>query len=84
MARETTAREMLASNFMEALLRAALILGDKRQTPPVREICILSMDTNAPNHRLCARCRIFMEPISKAPPEARVRIVYPESSRVVS
>ena len=77
-------REMTASNFMEALLRAALILGDRRRESPVNEIRILSMETQGPRRQLHARCRITMEPVASAPPSERIQIVYPETSQRVS
>lgn len=80
-ARDAASKELMASNFMEALLRAALILGDRRRFPPVNEIYILSVDARTPNRQPRAQCRIIMEPAAHVPPNERVRIVYPERSR---
>ena len=77
-------REMAVSNFMEALLRAALILGDRSKEPPVKEIRILSFDAHGPGRQLHTRCRIIMEPLSQTSHGERLQIVYPESARRVS
>lgn len=77
-------REMKASNFMEALLQAALIMGDRRREQPVNEIRILACETRGTSRQLRPQCRITMEPISQVPPSERVQIVYPESSRRIS
>lgn len=81
-----------ASNFLEALLRAALILGDLRRATPVREITISSMQKWDSGHRVQTRCRITMEydPVHRCLPGERaanpmegerVLIVYPEWAR---
>ena len=77
-------REMTASNFMEALLQAALILGDRRREHPVNEIRILACEAQGSKRQLRLRCRITMEPISRVPPSERMQIVYPERIHRVS
>ncbi len=77
-------REMMASNFMEALLRAALIMADRRREQPVNEIRIVACETRGACRQLRPRCRITMEPISQVPPSERVQIVYPETNQSAS
>ena len=71
-------REMKASNFMEALLQAALLLSHHGQASP-REIQLLSRDEHAPESPLRIRCRIVMEDGDPHAPGARVRIVFPDA-----
>lgn len=70
--------ELYASNFMEALLRAALLLSDRGQAAP-REIQLLSRDECAPGRPLRTRCRIRMEDGDPHATEACVRIVFPDA-----
>lgn len=77
-------REVSASNFMEALLRAALILGDRRREQPINEIRILSCEMRGSTRQLHAQCRITMEPVSHVPPNERIQIIYPETSHPLS
>lgn len=78
-----------ASNYLEALLRAALILGDLHRTASVREVTISSMEKWDSGHRVQTRCRITVEcdPVRRRPrgeqvensaENERVLIVYPE------
>lgn len=71
--------ELYASNFMEALLRAVLLLSD-RDGQPCGAIDILSRAGSDPQRGLRVRCRITPEP-DAPPPDARIRIVYPEASK---
>ena len=74
--------EVIASNYMEALLRAALILGERGRKPRVDEIRIASFCMQGAQRKLLPRCRITVE--ADAVPDAvtaRLLILYPESGK---
>lgn len=50
--------ELVENNYMEALLRAALLLGDLHRTVPVHEITISSFMICKHIRKLYPRCRI--------------------------
>lgn len=51
-------RELTENNYMEALLRAALLLGDLHRPIPVREITISGFLIHNHVRRLYPRCKI--------------------------
>ena len=53
-------KELVEKNYMEALLRAALLLGDLHRDAPVREIIISGFSMCG--RRLHQRCRIIGQP----------------------
>lgn len=54
-------KELLESNYMAALLRAALLLGDLHHTPPVRGITISAFQIRGHTRHLYLRCRIIVQ-----------------------
>lgn len=69
--------ELSASNFMEALLRAALILSERSERF-TDEIWIFSCTEEGAGRRRRARCRIAPEPCGLPPSGDHIEIVYPE------
>ena len=51
-------KELQSDNYMEALLRASLLLGDLHRTIPVYEITIAAFDSSEQSRRLYPRCEI--------------------------
>ena len=51
-------KELMEGNYMEALLRAAVLLGDLHRTVPVREITISGFVIRNHVRQLYPRCRI--------------------------
>ena len=49
-------KELQSDNYMEALLRASLLLGDLHRTIPVYEITIAAFDSSEQSRRLYPRC----------------------------
>ena len=74
--------EVIASNYMEALLRAALILGERGREPRVDEIRISSFCMQGAQRQLQPRCKITVEAgaVPNAMP-ARLLILYPEAGK---
>lgn len=56
-------KEIRESNYMEALLRAALLLGDFRRPVPVHEITISGFQVQNHVRKLYPRCRIIVQPV---------------------
>ena len=54
-------KELMEGNYMEALLRAALLLGDLHRTVPVREITISGFLIRNHVRKLYPRCRIVAQ-----------------------
>ena len=74
--------EVIASNYMEALLRAALILGERGREPRVEEIRISSFCMRGEHRRLRHKCKITVE--ADARPDAsavQLLILYPEAAK---
>ena len=74
--------EVIASNYMEALLRAALILGERGRDPRVEEIRISSFCMRGAQRLLRARCKITVT-AGGGPnaPAAPLLILYPEAGK---
>ena len=51
-------KELLTDNYMEALLRAAILLGDLHRTVPVHEISISGFMIHDNVRKLYPRCKI--------------------------
>ena len=56
-------RELTENNYMEALLRAALLLGDLHRTVPVHEITISGFAVRDHARKMYPRCRIVARPV---------------------
>ena len=54
-------KELMEGNYMEALLRATLLLGDLHRTVPVREITISGFVIRNHFRKLYPRCRIVAQ-----------------------
>jgi len=54
-------KELMENNYMEALLRAALLLGDLHRTVPVHEITISGFMVGNRVRKLYPRCRIVAQ-----------------------
>ena len=52
-------KEIQSGNYMEALLRASLLLGDLHRTVPVQEITIAEFDSSGHSRHLYPKCRII-------------------------
>ena len=75
--------EVIASNYMEALLRAALILGERGREPRVKEIQISSFCIGGTRRKLHPRCKITVETDVEAnAPAAQLLIIYPEAAEI--
>ena len=71
--------ELIASNYMEALLRAALILGERGRAPRVEEIRISSFSMRGAHRQLRQKCKISVE--TGGAPAAQLLILYPEAGK---
>lgn len=69
-------KELVEGSYMEALLRAAVLLGDLHRTVPVREITISGFLVQNRVRRLCSRCKIVSAEQSDQSGEAYL-ILYP-------
>lgn len=54
-------KELTENNYMEALLRAAILLGDLHRTVPVREITISGFMIRDNVRKLYPRCKIVAQ-----------------------
>ena len=79
-------KELMEGNYMEALLRAAILLGDLHRTVPVREITISGFLIQNNVRKLYPRCKIVAQneqnayPVSTvipSPPAEDYLILYP-------
>lgn len=79
-------KELMEGNYMEALLRAALLLGDLHRTVPVHEITISGFMVRNQVRKLYPRCRIVArtehsyypaETVLPDPPGVDYLILYP-------
>jgi len=86
-------KERMEGNYMEALLRAAILLGDLHRTVPVREITISGFLIRNHIRKLYPRCKIVAQneqpsyPVSTViPPMPAVDylILYPIRNRTHS
>ena len=74
--------EVIASNYMEALLRAALILGERKRTPRVNEIRISAFCMRGAKRELLPKCKISLEAdAGPDTPAAQLLILYPEARK---
>ena len=74
--------EVIASNYMEALLRAALILGERGRDPRVEEIRISSFCMRGAQRQLHPKCKITVEAgIDPSASAARLLILFPEAGK---
>ena len=75
-------REVITSNYMEALLRAALILGERGREPRVEQILISSFCIQGAQRQLHSKCKITLEACAgfSATPE-QLLILYPEAGK---
>ena len=78
--------ELMENNYMEALLRAALLLGDLHRTVPVHEITISGFLIRNHARKLYPRCKIVaqmkqqvypVETVLPEPPGENYLILYP-------
>jgi hypothetical protein len=70
-------QKLMTANFMEALLRAALILGEKPSGASIREITISAL---MPDGQAQPQCRITMEKTPQIPGlEQSFIILFPDS-----
>ena len=77
--------EVIASNYMEALLRAALILGERGRDPRVEEIRISSFCMHGAQRLIRAKCKITVAPDGKSnAPATQLLILYPEAGKTSS
>lgn len=51
------AKEWIENNYMEALLRAALVIGDKHPERPVREVTVAGYKMDGKDRVLYPRCK---------------------------
>ena len=54
-------KELMENNYIEALLRAALLLGDLRHSVPVHEITISGFTIRDHVRKLYPRCKIQVQ-----------------------
>ena len=74
--------EVITSNYMEALLRAALILGERGREPRVDEICISSFCMHGARRELRPTCKISVEATADSTaPASQLLILYPEADK---
>ena len=74
--------EVIASNYLEALLRAALILGERGREPCVKEIRISAFCMRGANRQLRPKCKISLEADAETTaPAAQLLILYPEAGK---
>lgn len=64
--------ELTEGNYMEALLRAAILLGDLHRTVPVREITISGFLIRNNVRKLYPRCRIVAQTEQHAYPVSTI------------
>ena len=83
-------KEIQSGNYMEALLRASLLLGDLHRTVPVYEITIAAFDSSGHSRHLYPKCRIIShDPLASrqmplgvcAPLGEKYLILYPACTR---
>ena len=83
-------KEIFVENYMQALLKAALLLGDPERTEAIRRIAVCGYRPDDSARRPLPRCLIFRElaaPFSDSllsDPAGRTveyRILYPESGK---
>lgn len=86
-------KELTENNYMEALLRAAILLGDLHRTVPVRKITISGFMIRDNVRKLYPRCKIVVQtgqnayPVStviSSPPAEDYLILYPIRSSLHS
>lgn len=79
-------KELMENNYMEALLRAAILLGDLHHTVPVHEITISGFVIRNHVRKLYPRCKIIArvehpyyptETVLPDPPGEDYLILYP-------
>ena len=74
--------EVIASNYMEALLRAALILGERGKEPRVEEIRVSSFYMHGARRQLRPVCKINMEAdVAPSTTAEQLLILYPEAGK---
>lgn len=71
------AKEINEKNYMEALLRAALIMGDLHPQKPIREITIAGCKVGADAKQINPRCKMFAQGADAADGEDFI-ILFPE------
>lgn len=54
-------KEWIESNYIEALLRAALVIGDKNQEKPVREVIVAGYKMDGENGTIQHRCKMTVQ-----------------------
>lgn len=73
--------EIVVENYMQALLKAALLLGDPHRTEAVHKVTISGFDSIDHTRVLHSRCIILHEPLSDLPEaenaETDYLILYP-------
>ena len=83
-------KEIIVENYMQALLKAALLLGDPERTEAIRRIAVCAYRPDDSARRPLPRCLIFHElalPLSASracdPADGNVeyRILYPEAGK---
>ena len=79
-------KELMENNYMEALLRTALLLGDLHRAVPVHEITISGFLIRNHVRKLYPRCKIVaqmeqqaypIETVLPEPPGENYLIIYP-------
>lgn len=79
-------KELRTGNYMEALLRASLLLGDRHRSVPIREITIAAYDSLERPRHLYPSCKIISSahaapplapPGAHVPPGESYLILYP-------
>ena len=65
-------KELMEGNYMEALLRAAILLGDLHRTVPVREITISGFLIQNNVRKLYPRCKIVAQNEQNAYPVSTI------------
>lgn len=58
-------KELTENTYLEALLRAALVLGDLERKVPVRELTIAGYRMDGETRRLYPRCKMISQDISE-------------------
>lgn len=70
------AKEVNEKNYMEALLRAALIMGDRCPPKPIREITIASCKLEEDARQIVPRCKLTAQ---NAPADAEdYAVLFPD------
>ena len=79
-------KELMEGNYMEALLRASILLGDPHRTVPVHEITISGFIIRDNIRKLYPRCKIvtqteqntyLVSTVISSPPVEDYLILYP-------